>query len=128
MNGMNKVFLMGYLGSDPKKLISKTGNSYTRFNLATHRQWRNEEGTPEKRTDWHTIFVWGRRGESCAEFLRKGAPVLIEGYLSTFDITTDDGQTVHKTGVTAHGVEFLAKKAPAHRVAETEREVQEIPF
>src|SRR5258708_2655178 len=60
MKSMNRVFLIGNLGADPELQISKVGKTYTRLRLATHRSWLNKDDQWEERTDWHSVFVWGR--------------------------------------------------------------------
>src|ERR1700722_296853 len=100
MNGLNKVIIVGTLGSDPKDAKSRDGKSYTALNLATNRYWRSKEGTLERRTDWHRVNVWGKKAILCQENLKKGNPVCIEGYLSSFEIE-EEGQKKTLTSITA---------------------------
>lgn len=101
---MNKVFLMGHLGSAPELKTSKGGKPYARLRLATNRTWKNqEEGKVEKSTDWHSVFVWGRLAEVCADSLKKGALVLIEGSLSEWKV----GEKEFKNAIHGHEVRFL---------------------
>src|SRR5665213_3596767 len=85
MNGLNKVIIVGTLGSDPKNITGKDGKTFTSLSLATNRFWKNKEGTVERRTDWHRVTVFGKKGILCQEYLKKGNPVCIEGYLSTYE-------------------------------------------
>jgi single-strand DNA-binding protein len=113
MNGMNKVIIMGYLGSDPKGQLSKDGKAYTSLSLATNRSWVNKDGAKEKRTDWHRVTVWGKKAQICQDYLKKGAPVCIEGYLSSFEIE-ENGQRRWLTSITAEDINFLPSRDQAH--------------
>jgi single-strand DNA-binding protein len=108
MHGLNKTFIMGYLGSHPQTYSSKQGSSYTALSIATHRQI-GAEGDRRDTTDWHYVRVWGKQGEACVKFLKKGYPVFIEGYLTQYSQQKDDGKTERKTGITAQRVQFLPR-------------------
>jgi single-strand DNA-binding protein len=107
MNSMNRVFLMGHLGSTPQINTSKNGKLYVRLSVATNRVWQNEAGAKEEKTEWHRIMVWGGQGENCVKYLKKGSPVMVEGYLSHFEHKNEDGKTRYDTVVTAKDVSFL---------------------
>lgn len=112
MNGLNKVFLMGRIGSDPEVYKSQKGKPFSRINLATHKWRAGGEGEEGKdMTTWHTVFVWGKQGELCAQYLKKGAPVLIEGYLSSYMTPNDKGEVQWKSSVTAERVDFLSRSS-----------------
>jgi single-strand DNA-binding protein len=109
MNTLNKVFLVGHIGSDPEINSSQKGKPYTRLSIATNR-WRrdpeHEKGGKED-TTWHTVFVWGKQSELCAKYLKKGAPVVVEGYLSSYATEDKHGEKAWKSSVTAEKVSFL---------------------
>lgn len=110
MYGVNRVFLVGYLGSDPQMSKSKNGKEYAKLNLATHRSSRMEDGEWRTTTDWHNVTVWGKRAETCSQHLKKGAKIMVEGFISNFERKNDDGETFRQTAITANNVEFFASK------------------
>jgi single-strand DNA-binding protein len=105
MRSLNRVFLMGYLGSAPELTTSKTGKVYSRLSLATHRSWMSDEDKREERTDWHSVFVWGALADRCVTNLRKGALVFVEGSLTYWKLT--DQKKEYKNAVKAYEVKFL---------------------
>lgn len=107
MNGVNKVFIIGRLGQDPKEYTTKEGKPYTRLNLATNYMSKKGDGTNEQKTQWHSVFVFGKKAEICRQFLEKGAPVCVEGHLSTYESTDMEGKKSYNTSITAHEVTFL---------------------
>lgn len=107
MYGMNKVYLVGFLGSNPQATTSKNGKNYTKLNLATHRSIKDAEGEWNSLTDWHNINVWGKRGETCQKYLKKGSKVMVEGYLNHYEFTDDNGSNHKQTAITAQNIEFF---------------------
>jgi single-strand DNA-binding protein len=81
---LNKVFLIGRLTHDPEMRTTPSGQSVTTVKLATSRVW-NDQATQQKReaTEFHTIVCWGRLGEICGQYLKKGGLALFEGRLQT---------------------------------------------
>lgn len=120
MQGLNRIFLLGRLGNDPQIYSTSQGRPYTGLSLATHRPGTpDESGNRGKEiTDWHYIRVWGKQAESCAKYLTKGQPVLVEGYLTQYAKTGDnetssfEGLEVKpekKVTITALRVDFLPR-------------------
>jgi len=107
MNGVNKVMILGRLGQDPQDLTTRDGKPYSRLSLATNYYLRNEEGRAEKKTEWHRVTVFGKKAELCKQFLKKGSPVFVEGYLSTYETEDDAGNKKWHTSITANDVTFL---------------------
>lgn len=111
MRDLNKVFLMGRLGADPIQRETKTGFPVVQFSLATSRKTRqeDEEGNDSlsEETQWHRVVVWGRQGEACAKYLRKGNPVLVEGNIRSHAYTAKDGNEKQSFEVHADAVSFI---------------------
>ncbi len=76
---VNKVILVGNLGSDPELKTLPSGVTLCRFSLATNERFKNRAGEAEQRTEWHTIVAWNRLGEICGEYLSKGRQLYVEG-------------------------------------------------
>lgn len=107
MASVNKVILIGNLGSDPEKRVTGTGQSVTTFNIATNERWQDKSGQKQERTEWHRIVVWGTQGDNCAQYLSKGRPVYIEGRLQTREWNDKEGNKRYTTEVIAQRVQFL---------------------
>jgi single-strand DNA-binding protein len=116
MIGLNRIFILGYLGGDPQTHPTKAGGRYTTLSIATHRKMAatgpREEKEFKSATDWHYVRVWGKQGESCARFLQKGHPVLVEGYLTQVP-QQKEGKTERYTAINAIRVDFLPRSKNA---------------
>ncbi|MDP9313198.1 MAG: single-stranded DNA-binding protein [Chloroflexota bacterium] len=91
---LNKVMLIGRLGTDPELRYTQQGVPITTFRMAIGRQWRDGEGNTRDETEWFTIVSWNRLAEICNDHLHKGARVYIEGRLQ--NRSWDDQQTGEK--------------------------------
>jgi single-strand DNA-binding protein len=120
MGSINKVILIGNLGSDPELRYMATGTAVANFSLATKDAWTGKEGNKEERTEWHRIVAWGRLGEICGEYLTKGKQVYIEGKLRTRSWEDRDGNKRYTTEVLAQVMQMLG---PAGERAPSEKEL-----
>ena len=111
MNGINRVFLMGYLGREPESHQSKSGKNYVRLSLATHFNKKLETGEKEETTTWHKITVFGKTAERCQSNLQKGDPFAVEGYLSQYKYDREDGGEATAHSVVAQQIHFIGRRS-----------------
>jgi single-strand DNA-binding protein len=109
MSGVNKVILVGHLGSDPEIRYTTGGTPVGNFRMATTERWVSKNGERGERTEWHRIVVWGKLAEICAEYLVKGKQVYIEGRLQTRQWQDKEGAKRFTTEVTANNMVMLGK-------------------
>jgi single-strand DNA-binding protein len=105
--GVNKVILIGNLGADPEVRFTPSGQAVANFRIATHESWTDKNGQKQDRTEWHRIVVWGKLGELCGEYLKKGRQAYVEGRLQTREWTDKEGKKNYTTEVVAQSVQFL---------------------
>ena len=107
---INKVILIGNLGSDPELKYVQDGTPVASFNIATSERWKGQDGQMKEQTEWHRIVAWRRLAETCKEYLHKGSKVYIEGKLQTRKWQDKDGHDRWTTEVVARDVQFLTPK------------------
>lgn len=107
MASVNKVFLLGNLGSEPELKQTPGGQSVCTFSLATNEQWTDKAGEKQQKTEWHRIVVWGKQAEHCANHLGKGKSAHIEGRIQTREWQDKDGQKRFTTEIIASWVTFV---------------------
>ena len=109
MPTLNRVQLIGRLGRDPESKFTPTGKKVTQFSLAVSNHWKDKNGETKESTEWVNIEAWGRLGEVCQEFLKKGSLIFIEGRLKT-DKYEEKGETRYFTKIVAQTLQFLDKR------------------
>lgn len=113
MASINKVILIGNLGGPPEVRYTPSGRAVASFRIATSEQWTSKDGTKESRTEWHRIVAWGRLGEICGEYLRKGSQVYIEGKLQTRQWDDKEGNKRYTTEIIAQIMQMLGSAGKA---------------
>ena len=109
MPSLNRVQLIGRLGKDPESRFTPTGKKVAHFSLAVSNRWKSSEGESKEYTEWVNVEAWGRLGEVCQEYLKKGSLVYIEGRLKT-DRFEAEGETRYYTKVVALTMQMLDRK------------------
>ena len=84
---VNKVILIGNLGKDPELRYTSSGVAVATFSVATNESWKDPDGNPQEKTEWHNVVAWRKLAEICGEYLKKGSKLYLEGRLQyrTYD-------------------------------------------
>jgi single-strand DNA-binding protein len=116
MASVNKVILVGTLGQDPETRAMPDGRSVATLSLATTDRWKDKAtGQNKEQTEWHRIVFYDRLAEVAAEYLRKGAPVYVEGKLRTRKWTDREGITRWMTEINGQALQMLGGRQAEHR-------------
>ena len=100
---INKVTLLGRVGTDPEMQYTPGGTALTKLRLATDRRRQDADDA----TDWHNIVVWDKSAEAVNQYVQKGQRILVEGRLVQNTWQTEDGQPRSRTEVHTQEVVFL---------------------
>ncbi|HWC31412.1 MAG TPA: single-stranded DNA-binding protein [Dehalococcoidia bacterium] len=127
-DGLNKVMLIGNLGTDPEMRYTANGSAVTTFRLAVSRSYGGE-GERREETEWFTIVTWNKLAELLGQHLQKGRKVFVEGRLTTRSWDGPDGQKRYRTEVVANQVLFL-DRAPGAALPDVGGDIDpdDIPF
>ena len=107
---MNKMIIIGNLGSDPEMRYAPSGDAVTNFRVATTRRYTTRDGQTGEDTQWFGVSPWGRLAEITNQYLTKGSKVYVEGPLSTRSWVGQDGQTRFSNEIRAREVQFLTPR------------------
>ena len=108
MASVNKVILVGNLGSDPEVRYFDGGAIVAKFNIATSEAYTNRNGERVEQTEWHRIEVWNKTAQIAEKYLKKGNQVYIEGSIRSETWVDKEGQqrngiTIRATNMTLLG-------------------------
>ncbi|MCK6619230.1 MAG: single-stranded DNA-binding protein [Calditrichaceae bacterium] len=104
---VNKVILVGRLGSDPEIRYTPSGAPVANFNIATDRAFKDKDGAWQNETTWHRIVLWNRQAEFAKEYLKKGNKVFVEGRIQHREWQDQNGQKRTTTEVVGFEVQML---------------------
>ncbi len=104
---INRIILLGRLVRDPEMRFTASGKAVGTFTLAVDRSYANQQG--EREADFINIVTWEKTAENCANYLKKGSQVVLEGRLQIRSY--DDSQGIRRKAaeVVANNVQFLSR-------------------
>lgn len=125
---MNKVFLVGRSGKDASTTILESGNSVTKFSMATTERLANNN----TKTEWHNVSIWGKYGELMCEYIKSGTQLAVEGRITYSQYERADGTKSVYTDIVAEKLELLGSKksesdAPASNESRHQKPAAEKP-
>lgn len=113
--GLNRVMLLGNLGADPELRFTQGGQAVLNLRLATTESYLDKDRVRKERTDWHSVVVWGKRGEALSKILGKGSSLFIEGSIRTSSYEDREGQKRYKTEIVANNVILAGSRGAGGR-------------
>ena len=124
---MQKVVLIGNVGRDPEsKSYGSDGKTMTKFNVAV-----STSNGKEKTTVWWACTSFGRTGENCLKFLKKGSKVWVSGEPSVHIYRNRLEEPMASLDVTVNEIEFLSGRSDpdqgAHDPTESDGSDQDDP-
>lgn len=111
MASKNLVILIGNLGRDPEMRYTQNGKAIASFSMATVEKWKTDSGEAKEKTEWHKIIAWGKLGEICGEYLKKGSQIYVEGKLQTRSWEDKEGIKRYTTEINAEKMLMLGSRA-----------------
>ena len=108
---LNKIMVIGNVGTDPDMRYTPSGSAVTSFRLATNRRYTMSSGEQREETEWFTITAWNQLAERCNQYVTKGMRIYAEGRLKSDSWTGNDGQTRFRNEIVANNVVFLGGRA-----------------
>jgi len=109
-NSLNKVLLIGRLGASPEARYTPAGVPVVSFSLATNESWKQKDGEPTEKVEWHNIVIWDKLAEIAQNNLSKGQLVSIEGKLQTRSWENKEGQKMKTTEIVCSNFILLERK------------------
>lgn len=111
MPSLNKITIIGNVGSEPEMRFTPSGKPVTSFSIATNRAYTTPEGERKQETEWFNVVAWDRLAEQCNQFLAKGRLVYADGRIHTRTWQGQDGQQHSRMEVIANRVIFLDRRS-----------------
>ncbi|HMH55841.1 MAG TPA: single-stranded DNA-binding protein [Gemmatimonadales bacterium] len=111
---MNKAILVGNLGADPEVRSTTNGSRVATLSIATSRQWKNQAGEKQEKTEWHRVVFWNTKFSTLADiaerYCKKGDKVYVEGSIEYRSWQDREGQTRYTTEINGRELILLSGK------------------
>jgi single-strand DNA-binding protein len=133
MVGLNRMMVIGNLGTDPEMRYTPNGNPVTSFRVATTRTYTSSNGEKQQETEWFTVVAWNQLAELCNQYLNKGRRAYVDGRLHSHSWEGNDGQTRFRNEIIADRVLFLDRQptgqsSTGEQQDEHPLEAEDLPF
>lgn len=107
---LNKVMLIGNVGSEPSVRYLEGNTKVASFSLATSERYKDRNGDNKENTEWHNIVAWRNLADFVEKYVHKGSQLFIEGKIRTRNYTDQAGVKKYVTEIVADGVQFVGRK------------------
>lgn len=125
---LNKVTLIGNLTRDPELRYTPQGTAVCTIGLATNRQWTTEAGEKKEDVEFHRLVAWNKLAEICANLLKKGRKVYVEGRLQTRSWQAQDGAQRTTTEIVLSDMIVLDSRRDGETGATADFDIPEEPM
>ena len=120
---VNKVMLVGRVGSEPKMRESGT-TTVCNVTLATNSGFGDKE-----KTDWHRVTFFGKTAETVGEYVKKGQELYVEGRIQYSKYTDKEGIEKYSTDIIANQMQLGQKpKGASESYTKSQSPVDDPPF
>lgn len=128
-NGLNKVLIIGNLGSDPEIKYTSSGSAVANLSIATSERWKDRNtGEQKEQVEWHRVVLFSRLAEIAEQYLKKGSKVFVEGKLQTRDWEDAEGKKRYTTEVIAREMTMLDSKSGSDNASQPQNSSPENNF
>ena len=110
MVGLNKIMVIGNVGTDPEMRYTPNGNPVTSFRIATSRAYTTAGGERRQDTEWFSVVSWNQLAEQVNQYLTKGRRAYVEGRLRSHTWEGPDGVPRFRNEIVANKVLFLDRQ------------------
>lgn len=104
---LNKVMLIGNVGSDPEVRATSSGARVAKVSVATNRTFQDRSGQQQERTEWHRLTFFGRLADIVEQYVKKGDRIYTEGRLEYSQTQDDQGNTRYWTDIVVNEMVML---------------------
>ncbi len=110
---LNKVMLIGNVGSDPEIRATSSGSRVAKVSLATNRSWSDRSGQQQEKTEWHRLTFFGRLVDIVEQWVKKGDRLYVEGRVEYSQTQDDQGGTRYWTDIVVQEMVMLGSAGPS---------------
>ena len=105
---VNSIVLSGRLTRDPELRYIPNGTPMISLPIAFDRAYQ-KNGEWVQDVSYANVVVWSKRAEQCAQELKKGSPILVEGYLNVRNYVNKDNVGQKSVEIVSNKISFLEK-------------------
>lgn len=114
---LNRVDLIGNVGSDPEVRTTDGGRKVARLSLATNFTWKGANDEQQEKTEWHTLTAWGPLADVIEKHVNVGDKLYVSGRIQ-YSKSEHEGTTRFWTEIIVRELLFLGSKSGDRHIGE----------
>ena len=108
---LNRVMLIGNVGSNPEVRTTAAGVKVAKLSLATNRKWQDRSRQNQEKVEWHRLTFFGKLADIVVEFVMKGDRIYVEGRIEYSQTQDAQGGTRYWTDIVVENLLMLGGQA-----------------
>ncbi len=104
---LNKVMLIGNVGSEPEVRTTPSGMKVAKVSLATNRKFSDRSGQQQEKTEWHRLTFFDRVADLVEQYVHKGDRLYVEGRIEYSQTEDDKGNVRYWTDIVVQDMVML---------------------
>ena len=121
---LNKAILIANLCKNPELKYTPHGTAVCNLRLASNHTFKTKSGEDKEQVLYITATVWSKRAKNCAEYLKKGSHIFVEGRLQTRSWDGPNGKKNSVIEIQIENIQFLDRTKEGTSLEETTQEEQ----
>jgi len=106
---LNKVMLIGNVGSEPEIRQTPSGAKVAKVSLATNRTYTDRSGQQQEKTEWHRLTFWDRLADIVEQYVHKGDRLYVEGRIEYSQTEDEQGNARYWTDIVVREMVMLGQ-------------------
>lgn len=112
---VNKVILVGNIGTDPEVKRFDNNGKIAKFSLATNKSYKDRNGERQTKVTWHNVVVFGGSVDFIEKYCGKGDKMSVEGSIENRSWDGNDGQKHYITEIVCTQVQKMSNKSDGNQ-------------
>ena len=125
---VNKVMLIGFVGSQPEIKYGENNSKISTFRLAVSEKFTDRNGERKEVTEWVSVVAFGKPADVIEKYVNSGSQIYVEGKIRTRQYTGRDGAKINSTGVLAENVQLLGSKPEKPKAEKPAPKTEDLPI
>lgn len=109
---VNKVTLVGNVGSEPEVRTTGSGTKLAKVSLAANRTFNDRSGQRQEKTEWHRLTFWDRLADIVEQYVHKGDRLYVEGRIEYSQTEDEHGHQRYFTDIIVQDLVMLGQSGP----------------
>jgi single-strand DNA-binding protein len=112
MAGYESTTIIGNVGRDVESRQTASGSNVSTWSVAVTTKWTDSQsGEKREKVNWYKVTAWGKLAEIAAQYVKKGAQIMVVGTVTASAYMGQDGEPRASLELRADTFQLLGSNA-----------------